>query len=99
MVNMEKFHEKYGNIIDTLSGLKMDLEEYVKEVDELLDDVHEEWETVGKKIKELEESDVIDEEEYDSLCSKTFEYSDNSKHLEDTVNAMKDIIKVLSHYA
>ena len=99
MENMEKFHEKYGKVIDTLSELKMDLEEYVKEVDELLDNVQEEWETVGKKIRKLEESEIIDEKEYDKLCSKTNEYYDNSQYLENTINAMKDIIKVLSHYA
>ena len=99
MKNIERFYEKDKSITDKLSELKMDLEKYVKEVSVLLDTVQEEWEMVDEEIRKLEESEIIDNEKYDNLCSKTNEYSDNSNYLNDTIDAMEDIIKVLGKYA
>lgn len=100
MKNLEnKIYETTKNINTKFEKLTSELEMYLDELNESLEEVEEKWSETCKKINDLESTEIMNDEEYENLCSKTNEYSDLFHYLETTINEIENTISVLGSFS
>ena len=100
MKNLEnKIYETTKNINAKFEKLTSELEMYLDELNESLEEVEEKWSETCKKINDLESTEIMNDEEYENLCSKTHEYSDLVHYLKTTIDEIENTISVLGSFS